>query len=324
MSGIGAQHVLRLSKFTREPFVVLSPQNGRRNAAEETLVQLNSSTIANQHFSNHCIAGNRQLKIETIIMQKWIISANSKIYNHAAVFDKYGYIDWTQKVKYSVGDEVYIYCTKPYKRIMYKTKVIAVGMTCDKITDDKEFWHDLEKYKKERFGIFVRLKFIERSDNINLTLEKLCANGLKAAPQGPVKMKKELADYVNIYFSDTLDSYSLGEEEIPQNCYEGAKYSILVNKYERSSIARMKCIEKYGCKCSVCGFDFEKEYGELGKGFIHIHHIVPIARIGKEYKIDYEKDLVPVCPNCHAMLHRKLHGNNITVDVLKNLLHIKR
>lgn len=86
----------------------------------------------------------------------------------------------------------------------------------------------------------------------------------------------------------------------------------------------MKCIEKYGCKCSVCGFDFEKEYGELGKGFIHIHHIVPIARIGKEYKIDYEKDLIPVCPNCHAMLHRKLHGDNITVDVLKNLLHIKR
>lgn len=253
-------------------------------------------------------------------MQKWVISANGKIYNHASAFAKFGYIDWTQKAKYVIGDEVYIYCTKPYKRIMYKTQVIATNMSFDKITNDKEFWYDLDKYERERTGLYARLRLIEQADNINLSLEKLLANGLNAAPQGPVRMKKELSDYVDTFLNDTLGYASIGEEEIPSHCYEGAKYSILVNKYERSSIARMKCIEKYGCKCIVCGMDFEKMYGILGNGFIHIHHIVPLSEIGKEYRVNYEKDLVPVCPNCHAMLHRKLEGEYLTIEELKGCI----
>lgn len=49
----------------------------------------------------------------------------------------------------------------------------------------------------------------------------------------------------------------------------------------------------------------KKVYGEIGRGFIHVHHKVPLSSIGKEYELDPIKDLVPVCPNCHAMLHRK-------------------
>lgn len=80
---------------------------------------------------------------------------------------------------------------------MYKTRVVAVSMHFDDITDDKEFWYDISKYEKERSGLYVRLKLIEQADNDNLSLEKLCANGLNAAPQGPIKMKKELEYYVD-------------------------------------------------------------------------------------------------------------------------------
>lgn len=48
-----------------------------------------------------------------------------------------------------------------------------------------------------------------------------------------------------------------------------------------------------------------KQYGSLGKGFIHVHHKIPLSEIGDEYEVDYVNDLIPVCPNCHAMLHRK-------------------
>ena len=72
--------------------------------------------------------------------------------------------------------------------------------------------------------------------------------------------------------------------------------------------------------CSVCGTDFHKMYGELGKGFIHVHHIVPISMIGKEYKLDPIKDLVPVCPNCHAMLHRGEDGKVLTIEELKKII----
>jgi 5-methylcytosine-specific restriction protein A len=62
-------------------------------------------------------------------------------------------------------------------------------------------------------------------------------------------------------------------------------------------------------------------YGEIGKGFIHVHHIVPIHKIGKEYKINYIEDLVPVCPNCHAMLHRKVNGKELSIQELKEIIN---
>lgn len=86
---------------------------------------------------------------------------------------------------------------------------------------------------------------------------------------------------------------------------EGDRFSIIVNKYERSTVNRYLCIAKNGVRCSVCGFDFSEKYGPLGDGFIHVHHVVPVSNLGPGYVIDPENDLTPVCPNCHAMLHRK-------------------
>jgi 5-methylcytosine-specific restriction protein A len=108
-------------------------------------------------------------------------------------------------------------------------------------------------------------------------------------------------------------------DEIPleytSKLFEGAKRTITVNSYERNSQARKICIQKFGTSCFVCKFDFEKEYGEVGKGFIHVHHLTPIAEIGESYEIDPMTDLRPVCPNCHSMLHRE--KDTMTIDELK-------
>lgn len=55
--------------------------------------------------------------------------------------------------------------------------------------------------------------------------------------------------------------------------------------------------------CSVCNFDFEKVYGDIGSGFIEAHHIVPVAQLEPGDKTQIS-DLVAVCSNCHRMLHR--------------------
>lgn len=94
------------------------------------------------------------------------------------------------------------------------------------------------------------------------------------------------------------------ELEASCGCEEGTAFEIRATRYERSAINRRLCIDKLGMKCSVCGFDFAASYGELGRGFIHVHHVVPVSKIGPNYRIDPERDLVPVCPNCHCMLHR--------------------
>ena len=51
-------------------------------------------------------------------------------------------------------------------------------------------------------------------------------------------------------------------------------------------------------------FFFER-YGEIGRDFIHVHHRAGMANEKGEHVVNPEKDLVPVCPNCHAMLHRQ-------------------
>jgi 5-methylcytosine-specific restriction endonuclease McrA len=86
---------------------------------------------------------------------------------------------------------------------------------------------------------------------------------------------------------------------------EGIIHSVLSSQVERNIFARQACIEYYGYKCQICSFDFVDKYGELGKNFIHVHHIEDISLKGGEYTVNPKKDLIPVCPNCHAMLHKQ-------------------
>jgi 5-methylcytosine-specific restriction protein A len=93
--------------------------------------------------------------------------------------------------------------------------------------------------------------------------------------------------------------------EDDQTLLEGKTKKVSVNIYERNPITRQQCIDHYGCKCVICDFDFEDIYGEIGKSFIHVHHLIELSSIGNEYSIDPINDLRPVCPNCHAMLHKR-------------------
>jgi predicted HNH restriction endonuclease len=109
-------------------------------------------------------------------------------------------------------------------------------------------------------------------------------------------------------------------EEVPwqADLYEGAVSQIHVNKYERNPLAKTLCIQHYGLTCSVCSLDFAKKYGALGIDFIHVHHLVELSTIGHSYKVDPVKDLRPVCPNCHAMLHRKTPA--LSIQELREIL----
>lgn len=99
---------------------------------------------------------------------------------------------------------------------------------------------------------------------------------------------------------------------------EGKSKRVYVNVFERNPIARKKCIDFYGAVCKICDFDFEKVYGPIGKGFIHVHHIVDISSIGSEYELNPIIDLTPVCPNCHAMLHKR--KPSYSVNEIKEIL----
>ena len=104
----------------------------------------------------------------------------------------------------------------------------------------------------------------------------------------------------------------------PEIFFEGAKHSVVVNRYERNLPARKICIDHWGTVCVVCSFDFQVLYGDLGLGYIHVHHLKPLSEIGEEYELDPIADLRPVCANCHCMLHRSIPP--LGIESLKKLL----
>jgi len=86
---------------------------------------------------------------------------------------------------------------------------------------------------------------------------------------------------------------------------EGSRFDIVATAIERNPKARQACIKHHGTVCAACGFDFAARFGRLGDGFIHVHHLSPLGTSVGPRSIDPVVDLIPLCPNCHAMVHRR-------------------
>lgn len=107
--------------------------------------------------------------------------------------------------------------------------------------------------------------------------------------------------------SQPVATVQSGESGFPDEVLdfvEGATKRVVVNAYERDPKARAACLLHHGYSCVVCNFNFSMHFGKIGKDFIHVHHLELISKTKEQHPIDPVKDLIPVCPNCHAMLHR--------------------
>jgi 5-methylcytosine-specific restriction enzyme A len=127
----------------------------------------------------------------------------------------------------------------------------------------------------------------------------------------PVRVQGPIEDNVSVVVEWAIKAVGMFlsllnvEQILFEGKEEGAKYITTSNRYERSRVNRELCLLAHGYECKICGMSFERTYGELGKNYIHVHHIIPVSQMGGSYIINPETDLIPVCPNCHAMLHRQ-------------------
>ena len=167
-----------------------------------------------------------------------------------------------------------------------------------------------------------------RMQNISAVLDELgqaWIEGYKPRRNvGPYEqLIEELLDEIGYWESDLSEDSSqilADEVDTSEKHAEGSVKTIQVNKYERSGKARQECINHYGPICTVCDFDFKKVYGPIGEGYIHVHHLKEISSIGEEYEVDPIEDLRPLCPNCHAMVHKKSNGQTFTIAELSKLV----
>lgn len=103
----------------------------------------------------------------------------------------------------------------------------------------------------------------------------------------------------------SFDNKSNTETDLDAVFSEGNPKIVQSRIYERNPIARRICIGKKGCVCSICGFNFGNTYGSIAEGKIHVHHVVPLSDSNDEHKTDPMSDLIPICPNCHYVIHLK-------------------
>ncbi len=140
-------------------------------------------------------------------------------------------------------------------------------------------------------------------ENLQRALEELGLVGIEA---------KELYERLPTEVSPFSENQFFKEGKISQ---------VFVNKFERNLQARITCLKHFGPKCYACGFDFGKFYGKPADGFIEVHHLIQLSKIREEYSIDPIKDLIPLCSNCHSVIH--LSNPMLTVETLKSLIDKK-
>jgi len=252
-------------------------------------------------------------------MRHWIVPSNNNYFDLNKLAEERDIVFWQQRnKKYSIGDTLYFYSTAPEMKVSYKGRVEGLVEDSSDSFDENKYWKDEGARIRGRIESkdrFVKVRILSESIGNSLSLKALREHGFKGSVQGPTTINSDdLIKFIEDNMLPVNRSYpdSEGLEEV---LVEGAKKIVEVNAYERNPVARAKCIEYHGCCCKICGIDFEKAYGDFAKGFIHVHHIKPIHEIGEEYEVDPINDLIPVCPNCHAMLHTRLKdGSYLTPD----------
>ncbi|CAH0248957.1 hypothetical protein SRABI80_02938 [Peribacillus frigoritolerans] len=156
-------------------------------------------------------------------------------------------------------------------------------------------------------SIYEAVQLLEQQDSdFNLVIQSLYRFN------NQIEKNQKLVEVI----IDDIDSEKAEEESYYK---DGSVKQYYGKRYERNPENRKKAIEIHGLSCVACGFNYEEVYGERGKDFIEVHHVKPLSTIGDEVVIDPKNDLVPVCSNCHRMIHRR-KDNVLTVEELKVLL----
>lgn len=123
---------------------------------------------------------------------------------------------------------------------------------------------------------------------------------------------------IDIPSEDTEEIEMVKEEFTEEEFIEGEEKTRIQTYYERNPNLRAEALKYHGTRCIACGFDFFEKYGEHGEGFIEIHHLYPLSSYEREVVVNPKTDLVPLCSNCHRMVHRK---KLLSIEELKDIIN---
>jgi len=185
--------------------------------------------------------------------------------------------------------------------------IVATGITTSIPWLDKH-WDDPKKKTN-----YVRIKVTEMLELDDAIPVNLLEDRVPGVPWRVIRASGfTVRGKSQASLRDVWSNFS-GREELPDpgelppaDYVEGGIRTIKVNRYERDPRARKACLAHHGNLCFVCRTNLVDVYGpDLGATAIHVHHIKPMSsQRKKSYKVNPTKDLIPLCPNCHNVIHK--------------------
>jgi 5-methylcytosine-specific restriction protein A len=171
--------------------------------------------------------------------------------------------------------------------------------------------HDLKDFALEINSVPLS-QFTNSDEWIEIQLVAANAIHFDGNPNGTTQERAEeslvqLLEYALLPFvmllTEPLPSDS--GQALVNGSVEGELSVTTCTKYERDKGNRLACLAHFGHACQVCGVTLSDVYGQIADGFIHVHHLEPLSEMAGPRAISPQLDLIPLCPNCHYVAHRR-------------------
>lgn len=113
---------------------------------------------------------------------------------------------------------------------------------------------------------------------------------------------------------------------------DGVSSTVTKETRQRCNALRLAAKSLFRCpdgllRCKVCGWH-KPEHGMVSGDIVELHHIDPVSQAPQEGTVvtlaKAAQLLVPVCPNCHRMIHSRTGGGQFELDALKQIITEKR
>ena len=210
-------------------------------------------------------------------------------------------VDWTCPKSAIPGDRVFFY--------VGADGLVAFGKVKSR-PEPSEDWP--RRYAADIGDIHMLETYI----HLSTIQEEIPDLGWARYPRSYVTLSSENALKLDSLIEKSSEMFTDFESDSGQYI-EGAVRAVQINAYERSSAARKAAVKVHGAICAICSFNFGERYGSQMEGFIHVHHIRPLNEIDATYRVNPKKDLIPICPNCHAVIHSQRKA--LTVSKVKSM-----
>jgi 5-methylcytosine-specific restriction enzyme A len=280
-----------------------------------------------------------QNPIDDETINTWIFQGNPNVFDIDNYVQDNKFIWWSIRQEhfadeFNINDTVFLWKSDGGKKgtggVLAKCKVVSLPVNRTDDSSSEEYWHtddwsnsylaiklEVQEVKLSE-GFISRVSLLEHPILKDLLIHRLRqqTNYLLSHEHGTELDKMWSLSNNKSQFEIDIEAELAEDDDFYS---DGAVKTYYGKRYERNPVNREKAIEIHGLNCVCCGFNFEEVYGERGKDFIEVHHINPLSTIKGEMNINPETDLVPVCSNCHRMIHRR-KDNVITVMELKLII----